>query len=82
MHWLNANSLIDTIWLHLKGIVHPNMSLFTHPQVVSNMYGMDLFVLLNTKEDILKNVGNRVGQGQGQGQGYFICHILNYTGYN
>ncbi len=21
-------------------------------------------------------------QGQGQGQGFFICHIINYTGYN
>ncbi len=21
-------------------------------------------------------------QGQGQGQGFFICHMINYTGYN
>jgi len=31
------------------------LSSFTHPQVVSNLYE---FPLLNTKEDILKNVGN------------------------
>ncbi len=23
-----------------------------------------------------------LGQGQGQGQGFFICHMINYTGYN
>jgi len=23
-----------------------------------------------------------IHQGQGQGQGFFICHIINYTGYN
>ncbi len=33
------------------------LSLFTHPQVVLNLYGF--FVVLNTKEDILKNVGNK-----------------------
>ncbi len=30
---------------------------FTHPQVVPTC--MNVFVLLNTKEDILKNVGSR-----------------------
>ncbi len=46
----------------LKGIVHPKMKMlpFTHPQVVPNMY---LFVLLNTKEDILKKVCNRLFWG-------------------
>jgi len=29
------------------------LSSFTHPQVVANLY--DFFLLLNTKEDILKN---------------------------
>jgi len=39
----------------LKGILHPKMKIlisFTHPQVVANLYE---FLLLNTKEDILKN---------------------------
>jgi len=30
---------------------------FTHPYVVPNLYE---FLLLNTKEDILKNVGNQL----------------------
>jgi len=33
------------------------MSSFTRPQVVSNVY--EFLFLLNTKEDILKNVGNQ-----------------------
>ncbi len=37
------------------------LSSFTHPQVVPNLY--EVFVLLNTKEDILKNVGNRAVLG-------------------
>ncbi len=44
----------------VKGIVHPKMKIlssFTHPQVFQTC--MNVFVLLNTKEDILKNVGNR-----------------------
>jgi len=43
----------------LKGIVHlkkKKLSSFTHPQVVSNLYE---FLLLNTKEDISKNVSNQ-----------------------
>ncbi len=43
----------------LKGPVHPKMktlSSFTHPQVDPNLYEC---VFLNTKEDILKNEGNR-----------------------
>jgi len=32
------------------------LSSFTHPQVVANLY--DFFLLLNTKEDILKNDWN------------------------
>ncbi len=47
----------------LKGIVHPKMKIlssFTHSQVVPNMY---LFVLLNTKEDILKKVCNQAVLG-------------------
>jgi len=47
-----------------KGLVHLKMkilSVFTHPHVVPNpnvfqMFQMCLFVLLNTKEDIWKNV--------------------------
>ncbi len=42
----------------LKGIVHPKMKIlssFTHPQVVPNLY--ECLVLLNTKEDVLNNVG-------------------------
>ncbi len=40
----------------LKGTVHPKMKIlssFTHPQVFPNR---NVFVLLNTKEDILKKV--------------------------
>ncbi len=47
------------VYLTLKGIVHPKMKIlssFTHP-VFPNLY--EWFVLLNTKEDILKNEGNR-----------------------
>jgi len=43
-----------------KGIVHPKikiLSSFTQPQVVTNK---DVFLLLITKEDILKHVGNPV----------------------
>jgi len=42
----------------LKGIVHFKMKIlssYTHPQFVSNL---NLFLLLNIKEDILKNVSN------------------------
>ncbi len=42
-----------------KGIAHPKMeilSLFTDLQVVPNC--TSFFLLLNTKEDILKNDGN------------------------
>lgn len=44
---------------NLKGVVHPKMkmmSLYTHPQVVYAC--MTFFVLLISKEDILKNVQN------------------------
>ncbi len=46
------------------GIVHPNIYIllsFTHPQVVPTC--MNVFLLLNTNEDILKNVGNRAVLG-------------------
>jgi len=49
---------------HLKGIVHFKMKIWsslTHPQVVSNLY--DFFFLLETKEDILKNIGNQTVDG-------------------
>jgi len=42
----------------LKGTVHPKKRAilsFTHPHVIP----ISLFLLLKTKEDILKNVGNR-----------------------
>jgi len=42
----------------LKGIVHPKMfSSFIHPQVVSKP--MSFFLLIKTKEDIMKNAGNQ-----------------------
>ncbi len=46
----------------VKGIVHPKMKIlsFTHPQVVPNLYE---FVLPSTKEDILKNIGDRAVLG-------------------
>jgi len=47
-----------------KGIVRLKMkilSLFTHPEVVSTC--MRVFLLLNTKEYILKNVGNQTVDG-------------------
>ncbi len=46
--------------VRLKGIVHPkttNLSRFTNPQVIPNLNNFCL--LLNTKEDTLKNVGNQ-----------------------
>jgi len=43
---------ISNVIVHLKMKI---LSSFTHPQVVPNLY--ELFLLLNTKEDILKNVG-------------------------
>ncbi len=48
----------------VKGIFHPKMKIlsFTHPQVVPNLYE---FALPNTKEDILKNIGNRAVLGHG-----------------
>jgi len=48
----------------LNGLVHQRMKIlssFTHPQVVPKMY--EFFLLLNTKEDILKNVGNQTVDG-------------------
>ncbi len=48
----------------LNGIVHPKMKIvssFTHAQVVPNLYAF--FVLPNTKEDILKNVGTEQSWG-------------------
>ncbi len=43
-----------------KGIVHPKITIlsFTQPQIVPNLYEF-LFFLLNTLEDILKNVNNQ-----------------------
>jgi len=55
--WINSSG-IHSGSKKLKGIVQPKMkilSAFTHPQVVPN--------LLNTKEDILKNVVNQTGPG-------------------
>ncbi len=53
--------LFLTLEFHLlgvKGIVHPKiLSSFTHPQVFPNRY-KNIFVLPNTKKDILKKVGN------------------------
>jgi len=47
-----------TIWQNIiKGIVHPKISIlssFTHPQFVPNIK-----LILNTKEEILKNGGNQ-----------------------
>ncbi len=42
---------------HVKGIIHPEMKIviYLSSSIVPNLY---VFVLLNTKEDILKNVGN------------------------
>jgi len=37
------------------------VSPFTHPQVVPNL---NEFLLLNTKEDVLKNVGNQTVDGR------------------
>jgi len=39
------------------------LSSFTHPQVVSNLTWMNFILLLNTKDDILKNVGNQTVYG-------------------
>ncbi len=51
----------DNIRMSVKGIVQPKMNIlssFTHPQVVPNLC---IFLLLNSKEDIFKNVGNPAG---------------------
>jgi len=43
---------------NLKGTLHPQMKIlssFTHPQVVANLNFLSFFLLLDTKEDILKN---------------------------
>jgi len=39
-----------------------SLSLFTHPHVVLTLY-KSFFLLFNTKEDILKNVGNQKVDG-------------------
>ncbi len=52
-------NVLMKVCMKLKGIVHPKMKIlssFTHTQVVPNC--MSFFLLLNIKEDILKNVGN------------------------
>jgi len=51
--------------VHLKGIVHPKMTIvssFIQPQFVPNQYSM-FFLMLNTKEDILKIVSNQTVSG-------------------
>ncbi len=50
--------------IFIKGIVHPKMfilSLFTRCHVVPNP--LICILVLNTKEDILKNVGNQTVAG-------------------
>ncbi len=59
-----VNDYTFVLVLSIKGIFHPkmeNLSSFTHPQVVPNLY--ECIVLLNRKEDILKNVGDRAVLG-------------------
>ncbi len=52
----------EFFFMLVKGIVHPKMKIlsFTHSQVVPNLYE---FVPPNTKEDILKNIGDRAVLG-------------------
>ncbi len=48
----------------IKGIDHPNilfLSLFTRSHVVPNLYSF--FLVLNTKYDILNNLGNQTVAG-------------------
>ncbi len=56
------------VWFYIsiayKGIVHPKMKIlssFAHLKYFQTC--MNVFVLLNTKEDILKNVRNRAVLG-------------------
>ncbi len=60
LRWIEDRQTILKKWLcDLKETVHPKMKIlssFTHPQVDQTC--MNVFVL-NTKEDILKNEGNR-----------------------
>ncbi len=51
------------------------MSSFTHPQFVPNLYYF--FLLLNTKEDILNNVGNQTVDGSHSI--FFILWVLMAT---
>ncbi len=50
--------LLENFSVGVKGIVHQKIKilLFTQPQVVPNL---SFFLLLNTKEDILKNVSDQ-----------------------
>ncbi len=52
----------EFFFMLVKGIVHPKMKIlsFTHSQVGPNLYE---FVPPNTKEDILKNIGDRAVLG-------------------
>ena len=50
----------------MKGIVHPKisfLSLFIHSHVVPNLQFIDFFLVLHTKEDILKNLDNQTVAG-------------------
>jgi len=57
-------------------MVHPKITFlsFTHPQVVIKLYD---FLLLNKKEDILKNLGNQTFDGlhwlPWYGKKYCVC---------
>ncbi len=62
---------------HIKGNVHPKIksqSLFT--QVVPNLF--EFFLLLSTKEEILKNVGNQTVDGSHWLPLYFCPYISQW----